>query len=352
MKRSKKLIITGVCLVFLLTFTLSSCTKAVTPTSETKAAETAATTAAETTATTAAETSAAKPMEGWTVGYLPGALVDALRKTWSDTMVKVIEDAGGKVITIDSQNDAVKQVSDGEDMLQEDIQMLIINPGDADAMVPIVEKANEKGIPVFCIDRTVNGGDIVTTVEFDNYKAGFEAGKFIAESNNQKGKVMQCQGTLGASVVTERGGSFRDAIAKYPDVKIVAEPSSKNWTGEDALAFTEDALTANPDLVGIWNHADAMAVGAYNAVKAAGKLDQVTIVGMGFYGGMPEIIKSGESKKVYTWALLPDEVGKAAGEVAIKIAEGKTAEIPKITPTPLVWITPENVDENWDLRFQ
>lgn len=297
-----------------------------------------------------AEKPAEGPMAGWVVGHLPGALVDALRLAWANTMEEVIEEAGGRVITIDSQNDATKQVSDGEDILQQDIDILVVNPNDADAMVPIVEKANEMGIPVVCMDRTVNGGDIVTTVEFDNWKAGYEAGKFIAKENNNRGKVMQLQGTLGASVVYERGQSFRDAIAEYPGMKIVNEPASKGWTTEDALSYTEDTLTAHPDLIGIWAHSDSMILGAYQAVEAVGKLDQIILVGMGLYSGIPELIKEGKGM-LYTWALLPEEVGKAAGEVCIKIAQEKTGDIEKITGTPLIWVDNSNIEENWKYKL-
>jgi ribose transport system substrate-binding protein len=297
-----------------------------------------------------AEKPAEGPMAGWVVGHLPGALVDALRLAWSNTMEEVIEEAGGRVITIDSQNDATKQVSDGEDILQQDIDILVVNPNDADAMVPIVEKANEMGIPVVCMDRTVNGGDIVTTVEFDNWKAGYEAGKFIAKEKNSRGKVMQLQGTLGASVVYERGQSFRDAIAEYPGMKIVNEPASKGWTTEDALSYTEDTLTAHPDLIGIWAHSDSMILGAYQAVEAVGKLDQIILVGMGLYSGIPELIKEGKGS-LYTWALLPEEVGKAAGEVCIKIAQENTGDIEKITGTPLIWVDNGNIEENWKYKL-
>lgn len=298
----------------------------------------------------AAAPSTAQPMAGKVVGYLPGALVDALRITWSKAMEDTIVAAGGKVITIDSQNDATKQVSDGEDMLQKKIDILVVNPNDAAAMIPIVEKANKMKIPVVCIDRTTTGGDVVTTVEFDNWKGGNDAGEFLAKTLGGKGKVMQIQGTLGASVVYERGESFRQAIAKYPDMKIVAEPSSKLWTTEDALAFTEDALSATPDLAGIWCHADSLALGAFNAVQAKGKLDQVIVIGMGLYSGIPEIIKASKGK-VYTWALLPNEVGKAAGEVCIKIAKGDTKDIKKITRTPVIWIDKENIEANWKYKL-
>ncbi len=291
-----------------------------------------------------------KPMKGWTVGYLPGSVNDALRITWSKYLQTTVEAAGGRVITIDSQNDATKQVSDGEDILQMKINILVINPIDAAAMEPVVDEANAKNIPVVCIDRTVEKGNVVTTVEFDNWKAGNDAGEFIAKAIGGKGKVMQIQGTLGASVVYERGESFRQAIKKYPGVKIVAEPASKLWTTEDALAFTEDAISANPDLKAIWTHADALALGAYNAVQAKGKEGQIIVVGMGMYSGVPEIIKAGKGK-VYTWALLPEEVGTATGNVCIKIAKKQTADIKKITPTPLIWIGPDNIQENWKYKL-
>jgi ribose transport system substrate-binding protein len=291
-----------------------------------------------------------KPMTGWTVGYLPGSLVDALRIEWSKYLQITVEEAGGKVVVIDSQNDTTKQVSDGEDILQKKINILVINPIDSAAMVPIVEKANSMKIPVVCIDRTVDKGNILTTVEFDNGKAGNDAGEFIAKALGGKGKVMQIQGTLGASVVYERGESFRKAIAKYRGLKLVAEPSSKDWTTADALSFTEDALSANPDLAAIWCHADAIALGAFQAVEAKGKANQVIVVGMGMYSGIPEIIKAGKGK-VYTWALLPEEVGKATGTVCIKIAKKQTADIKKITPTPLIWIGKDNIEANWKYKL-
>jgi ribose transport system substrate-binding protein len=291
-----------------------------------------------------------KPMTGWTVGYLPGSLVDALRITWSKYLQTTVEAAGGKVIVIDSQNDATKQVSDGEDILQKKINILVINPIDSAAMIPIVDKANSMKIPVVCIDRTVDKGDIVTTVEFDNWKAGNDAGEFIAKALGGKGEVMQIQGTLGASVVYERGESYRKAIAKYPGLKIVAEPSSKDWTTQDALAFTEDALSAHPNLKAIWCHADAIALGAFNAVQAKGKEKQVIVVGMGMYSGVPEIIKAGTGK-VYTWALLPEEVGRATGNVCIKIAKKQLSQIRKITLTPLIWVGKENIEANWKYKL-
>jgi ribose transport system substrate-binding protein len=297
-----------------------------------------------------------KPMEGWVVGYLPGSLRDNARIWWSEMIEKRVKEAGAeKFIMIDSQHEVTKQVSDGEDILQMGIDILVMNPNDADAMVPIVEKANEMGIPVVCIDRTTNGGEIISTVGLDNWQLGEGSAKFIVEKlieryGEPRGKVLHLQGALGASVVFERGESFRQVLRNYPDIEIVGEPSSKYWSTDDGLAFTEDALTVHPDLDALYTHTDFITLGAFNAVEAAGKLDQVIIVGQNFYGGIPDIIKEGKYM-VYDWALDARAIGAAAGDVCIKVAKGRINEIPLKIGLPNVFITHENVDEYWHLNL-
>src|SRR5208337_2713855 len=105
----------------------------------------------------------------------------------------------------------------------------------------------------------------------------------------------------------------------------------------NAQALAEDAITRNPDLGGIWCHADNIALGAVNAVRERGKLKQTIVVGMGMFSGVPDVIKAGDGK-VYTFALLPDEVGGAVGRACIMIAKGQTSQMKKITPTPLILV--------------
>ena len=296
------------------------------------------------------------PMEGWVVGYLPGSLRDNARIRWSEALEERVKEAGAKkFIMIDSQHDATKQVSDGEDVLQMGIDILVMNPNDADAMVPIVEQANEMGIPVVCIDRATNGGDVISTVGLDNWQLGEGSAKFIVEKlieryGEPRGKVLHLQGALGASVVFERGESFRLVLKNYPDIEIVGEPASPGWTAEDGLAFTEDTLSAHPDLDALYTHTDAITMGAFNAVEAAGKLDQVIIVGQNYYGGIPDIVKEGKYL-VYDWALDAVAIGYETGNVCIKVAKGRTNEIPLKLGLPNFFVTPENSDEYWHLNL-
>jgi len=292
------------------------------------------------------------PMEGWVVGYLPGSLRDNARLGWSAALEQRVREAGAiEFITIDSQLDSTKQVADGEDILAQDIDILVMNPNDADAMIPIVEKANQMGIPVVCIDRTTNGGEVIATVGLDNWQIGQGSAEFLVEEltkryGEPKGKLLHLQGSAGASVVFERGESFRQILSQYPDIKIVNEPYSAGWTAEDGLAYTEDTLSAHPDLDGLYTHTDAITLGAFNAVEAAGKLDQVIIVGQNFYGGIPDIIKGGKYM-VYDWALDPCAIGYECGNICIKIAQGRLNEIQKTNGLPNFFVTSENIDEMW-----
>ena len=190
------------------------------------------------------------------------------------------------------------------------------------------------------IDRAAGGGEVAAHITFDNYKAGFDAGEFIAKMNNNKGEVAQLEGMAGTSVARERAQGFIDAIAKYPDMKIVFDKPA-DWDTAKALAATEDMLASNPNVVGIWAHADAMIMGAIEALKAANKLSQVTTVGMGMYAGGPESIKAGELTG--DWELYAADLGKIAGQTVLKLANCEAVE--KVVNTPMTFVTKDNIDQ-------
>ncbi len=274
------------------------------------------------------------------VGYSAAGLIDELQVAWSEGLAKVVKEAGGKVIIVDSQNKIAKQIADIEDLLAQNIKFLVINPVDEAGIVPAIQAANKVNVPVVTIDRAAGGGKVAVHVGFDNYKAGHDAGVYIAEKNGKKGKVAQLEGMAGTSVARERSQGYRDAIAKYPDMKIVFEQPA-DWDTAKAMKVTEDMLTAHPDIVGIWAHSDSMIMGAIQALKSAGINDRVMTVGMGMYGGGPEAIKAGDLKA--SWELFPAQLGKVAGEATVKMQKGE--HVDAVIGTPMVFVTKENIDQ-------
>ncbi|MGP4732269.1 substrate-binding domain-containing protein [Agrobacterium cavarae] len=156
------------------------------------------------------------------------------------------------------------------------------------------------GLAVACLDQATNvqllteakaAGIHVTTFNSfcddkfpfvgpkSSYQDGFDLGEFLAKHLKGKGKVGILAGSLTASDHVERIQGFKKALESYPDVKIVFEQPDNDIL-EDAVTLTENALQANPDIVGIFGSNASNPIGAARAVKNAGLAGKVAIVGM------------------------------------------------------------------------
>ncbi len=279
---------------------------------------------------------------GLALALTPGLAVTAqasFKVGYSAAGLIAVEDAGGEVIIVDSQNDIAKQIADIEDLLSQGINFLAVNPVDEAGIVPAIEAANAANVPVVTLDRASAGGNVAAHITFDNYRAGYDAGIYIAEQNGGVGKVAQLEGAAGTSVARERGQGFRDAIAKYPDMEVVFEQPT-DWGTDQGLSATEDLLVAYPDVVGIWAHADSIIMGAVEALEAAGANDKVVTVGMGMFAGGPEAIKAGRLDA--SWELFPAQLGTVAGEAVVRLAAGEPVE--PVINTPMDFVMGENID--------
>ena len=255
---------------------------------------------AEVQAMTAAPAQASEP---FVVGYSAAGLIDELQIAWSEGLTEVVEAAGGEVIIVDSQNDIAKQIADIEDLLAQEHRLSGDQPGGRSGH-RAGDRSGQRRRACRSSPSTGHraGGEVRVHVGFDNYKAGYDAGIYIAEQNGGQGKVAQLEGQAGTSVARERGQGFRDAIAQYPDMEVVFEQPT-DWSTAQGLSATEDLLVAHPDVVGIWAHADSIIMGAVEALEAEGLNDKVVTVGMGMFAGGPEAIKAGRLDA--SWELFP-----------------------------------------------
>src|SRR5690606_32051036 len=100
---------------------------------------------------------------------------------------------GIEVIVIDAQNDSAKQSNDVEDLLQQGVTALLINPIDSAAISTAVQSANGLNIPVITLDRSADSGDIVTLVASDNVAGGSMAAQFIVDTVGEGAKVIELE---------------------------------------------------------------------------------------------------------------------------------------------------------------
>ncbi|EUJ41673.1 D-ribose ABC transporter substrate-binding protein [Brochothrix campestris] len=225
--------------------------------------------------------------------------------------------AGITVKIADAQNDSSKQSNDVDDLIQQDVDMLLVNPVDSAAISAAVKTANDADIPVIAIDRSADKGKVETLVASDNREGGKMAADFIIAQLGQQAKVAELEGTPGASATRERGEGFHSVA----DTKLaVVEKQSADFDRTKGLNVAENVLQANASITAIFAQNDEMALGAVEAAKAAGK----DILIVGFDGNDDGLKAVKEGKMAATIAQQPELIGQKAVEAVTAIADGKT----------------------------
>ncbi len=241
--------------------------------------------------------------------------------TLKDGAQKKADELGYQLTVADSQNDASKERSNVEDLVQQGIAVLIINPTDSDAVANSIKVANDKKVPVITVDRAANGGDVVCHIASDNVAGGKMAAEFILEQLGGKGNIVELQGIPGASATNDRGKGFHSAVDGKEGVKVVASQTAQ-FDRQKGLDVMQNIIQANPDFDAVFSHNDEMALGALQALKTANK--KVLIVGFDGTDDAQKAIQSGEMAA--TVAQQPDLMGSLAVENAVKIIKGEKVE--------------------------
>ncbi len=227
---------------------------------------------------------------------------------------------GVSLIVMDSQDDPAKEAVNMEDLIQQGVDAILVNPTDADAIVPSVNKANAAGIPVFTIDRGAAGGDVTAHVASDNVAGGKMAAQFLAEAIGGSGKVVELEGIAGTSAARDRGKGFNEVISANSGIELVARQTA-NFNRAEGLSVFENILQAQPEIDGVFAHNDEMILGAIEAAKAAGR-SGIVFVGFDAVDDAVAAVKNGSLAA--TVAQQPALIGSLGVETAYKHLKGET----------------------------
>ncbi len=235
-----------------------------------------------------------------------------------------------------AETEVDKQIDIVENLITRGVDAIGISPCDGKALVPVIEKAVAKGIPVVTVDSDAKTNKRLAYIGTDNEKAGEMAARELAKLMGGKGKVLIIQGVPGAENLMQRVKGFKRVIAKYPQIRIVSEQACQS---DQALALniTENALTVHPDLGGIFGVNAPGAPGAAQAVKAVGKAGKVKIVG---FDALPDTVRyCAEGVIQAIVEQRPYRMGYLAVRYLKEALEGK--KIPRMVDTGVDIITPE-----------
>ena len=208
-----------------------------------------------------------------------------------------------------------------ENYVAQKVDLIAYDSIDAAAVGPAVEKANEAGIPVIAIISASASGKNVSFITPDFTENGRIIGRWMATELGAKGIVAHVEGNPADAAGANLTTGFKEGLAANGITNIVASAPS-DWDRERALAVATDILTANPTLQGLYGANDDVAMGALQAVNAAGKLDSILLAGHnGTCEALASIIKGDLD---FTVMLFNKPLGGLTVDTALAVIAGKT----------------------------
>jgi ribose transport system permease protein len=284
-----------------------------------------------------------------TVAFVPKALNSPFWAAMEQAAEREAATQGVHLVALaaDRETDVERQYQIIENLIQQGVDAILLAPSGSKELVPAIRKANDAGIPVLLLDTRIDpaaadsvGARVVTYIGSDNFEGGAVAGRYLAARLDGKGSVAIIEGISGHETADQRRLGFLSGIEGSPGVRVVASQTA-NW--ERALAYNvaENLLQAHPEIDAIFAANDEMALGALEAVAAAGRLGQVHVVG---FDAIPDALANIRSGRLLgSVAQFPGEMGRLGVAHAAALVRDGTAP-PEEILTKVEMIDLGNID--------
>lgn len=279
----------------------------------------------------------------YTIGMSQANLAEPYRVRMDDDIRKAAQKVPQfeEVQFSDAAKDNSKQVTDVENFMTKQVDLLMISPNEAAPLTDVVRKAYNQGIPVVVLDRKVDGEAYTTYIGADNVAIGKQAGEFFKNTLlPQGGKIVQIKGLSGSTPAAEREEGFKQGIAGSK-IEVVATADGE-WERSVGQQKMDALLKAHPDIQAVYSQNDPMAEGAWLAAQAANRKD-LKFVGI---DGLP--IPSGGIQAVEEGRLQATNLYPTGGAEAVEAAKKLLVDcqqVPKTQTLGTELITKDNAAE-------
>jgi ribose transport system substrate-binding protein len=240
--------------------------------------------------------------------------------------------------------DVERQMQIIENVIQSRSGAIALTPSGSREVVPAIAKANAAGIPVVIVDTRLDtkaaadaGVKIASFVGSDNYRGGQLIGEYLVKASGGRAHVAILEGIPGHETGDSRIRGFRDAIKGATGIEIVASQTA-NWEREQGFTVFQNMLQAQPSIDTVFACNDMMALGAVEAIAAAGRAGRIRVLGFDAVDDARKALVAGTMEA--TVAQYPDQMGRIAVETAVKVLKGETVQTDVVVPIGLV--TKEN----------
>lgn len=273
-------------------------------------------------------------------------VISTLNNPWfvvlGESAAERARELGYEAQIFDSQNNSAKEAEHFDNIIAMGYKAILFNPTDADGSVLNVKRAKKAGIPTFCMDREINSQDAATTqLLSDNFTGCVKLGQYFVKQMNKKGNYVEILGLVGDNNTWNRSNGFHSVVDEFPELIMVAQQSA-DFDRNKAMEVMETIMQANPEIDAVFCGNDAMAMGAYQAVLAAGKADHIKV--FGFDGARDAIQGIADGKIAATVMQFPVEMSRISADLADRYLKGER-NFTNRTPYEVVLVTPENVSK-------
>ncbi len=248
--------------------------------------------------------------------------------------------------TLDSRNSAQTQLKNVQDAIARGLAGIVISPTDSSTVPSVLQLASASKIPVVIADIGTNEGEYVSFISSDNHAGASDVGKALAAALKEKGWL---DGSFGMSAISQARKNGQSRTQGFVEGMRAGGATGKQaslqqmqaYTSEETFRFTQDMLTANPDMRALFVQTDQPTIGALRAIKSARRQGQVLVAA---FDGVPEfvgLLRSGEL--VVTGMQQPYLMGERSAEALFSHLEGRQPD--KQITVPILAVTGKNIEQ-------
>ena len=222
---------------------------------------------------------------------------------------------GIEVEFLDAKNDGNMQIDQLNEAISRGAGAIILLAADGSSIVKTIEKANDAGIPIITVNRSVAGGKVLRAYS-DDVEAGRMQGEYMASHLPPNAKIVYLQGDETQSSAVGRWEGFKAAcLDKRPDIRLLSFVDA-GWSKAEALKTMMLWMNMFPEINGVVAGNDEMALGAIAALKGANRLNGCLVSAVDATPAGLAAVEAGEMAQTVK------QDAKAQGEGALTLAEG------------------------------
>jgi inositol transport system substrate-binding protein len=243
-----------------------------------------------------------------------------------------------ELVMVDSKEDVATQLAQVENFVTQKVDAIVVIAANTDAADPMTKAAQDAGIPLLYVNRLPsNLPEGISYVGSESIQAGIMQAEWIAEQLGGKGNVVIMNGDLAQEAAQKRTEGEKQVFAKFPDIKIIREDTG-NWSRDQGLALMENWLASGDQIDAVASNNDEMAIGAIQAIDAAGKLGEIIVGGV---DASPDALQEMDKGRLNV-TVFQNAKGQGEGGIKVAIALAKGESVEKYTWIPFELVTPEN----------